>query len=177
MRDLTFIQSKLNELICAIKSNTPSSSSQDWELYDIEWVDVNGANLTEFTELWKIDELGVRTLIATLDETGLPYTITGVKTLKKNVGTVTTTKQGQITLNGGTWNPTLLMTDYSYTVIKVNSTSNPPTFKDSINIVNDLYEGESASYQLISGTDSFDITNVEIEANAGDIIKIYYTSI
>jgi hypothetical protein len=177
MRDLTFIQSKFNELICAVKSNGSSSSSKDWELYDIEWVDVNGTTLTEFTELWKVDDAGVRTLISTLDETGLPYTVVGTKTLRKNVGTSVTTKQGQLTLNGATWNPTLLMSDYSYSVIKVNNPLNPPTFTDSINITNDLYEGESSSYQMIAGTTSFDITNVEIEANAGDIIKIYYTSI
>jgi hypothetical protein len=166
----------IGEQLCTLVTQSQGTSN-DWKLYDIEWIDVNGAILTEFTELWAIDFAGVKTLLATLAEDGTPYTLTGTKTLKKNIGTTAPTKQGQITLNGSTWSPTSNIESYSYAVIKVNNILTPPTFTDSNNITNDLYEGESATYSTIIGTTYFDVTNVEISANAGDIIKIYYTAI
>ena len=159
----------------------PFSSTDDWELLEVELVDDVAGNgtgaIVPYSELYKVAVDGTRTLIATVDNKGANYTLLGTRRSANEIGLPTKTAANQLLLDGASWSPSAMTSIFSYIVISVASALTPPTYKGSNNVSVPLFAGESGEYNVIDGTTSFSSTNILITAQAGDKIKISYSEI
>lgn len=157
-------------------------NGSDWELLEVELVDDQANDGTgaiiPYSELYKVDPDGTRTLIATVDQKGANYTLVGTRRSASEIGVLAKTGANQFVLRGpATWSPTEAMQQFMYAVINIATPLVPPTYRGSNNVVSELFDSESSEYIVLSGTDKFDVTNIQITANTGDIIKISYNEI
>ena len=165
-----------------ITAGSCSTDINDWELLKVELID-DVANdgtgaLVPFNDIYSIEKDGTKTLILTLDNKGLNYTVLGTKRTFEELGNTAKTSARATVLNGiGSWSPSVTTSVFSYYVVAVGNIATPPTFTDSSGNVTPLYEGENNIYEVLDDTINFDITNISIDTLAGDIVKISFSEI
>lgn len=136
--------------------------------------DQSGA-LVNYVEVRTVDPVtGLTTLLETLTEDlSAAYVVLGTPRNGSEIGVNARTAPFSELLPVGDWTPSPLVESFAYAVFTVGDTLDPPTFTGTDNVTTDLYQGETANFQLSDNTEALNTTNLKITVKAGDVVKVY----